>query len=257
MSKRDFARRVGNHSRQANCELGCRWGASDEPMTDSRAGDAKRDLGAAMIGKLLPELSTCLSLLLLATNPGGWLTPDPQLIYIALIAEGASLMFFCTLVDIATRVQRRPPWWVVVLIVGGVLLMYPDLIQVLGIAFEAGIWIFLPLVWSLIERIRELWTLPGAANEEKIRRRTLTFDRLWVGICIAGVAIPCAIGVAMLSEEGVGALARPFVPLGIGFAFYGVAAFNAWRVHQPAFAKRPSSLVPWLDRGDGTYLARL
>jgi hypothetical protein len=43
----------------------------------------------------------------------------------------------------------------------------------------------------------------------------------------------------------------------VALVFYGIAAFNAWRVHQPAFAKRPTSLVPWLDRGDGTNLSPL
>jgi hypothetical protein len=210
-----------------------------------------------MFGKLLPEVSACASLLLLALDPGGLLSPNPQAIYLALAAEGASLMFFCTLVDIASRVSRRPPWWLAILVGGGVLLMYPDLIDVLRAAFEAGLWIFVPLAWSLLERVRELWTLPRASKDEKIRRRTLTFDRLWAGVCIAGIAIPCAIGVALLSEDGLGTLAHPLVPLCVGLAFYAIAAFNAWRVHRPAFAKRPSSLVPWLDRGDGTYLAPL
>jgi hypothetical protein len=210
-----------------------------------------------MLGKLLPEISACISLLLLALDPGGLLSPNPQAIMLALAAEGASLMFFCTLVDIASRVSKRPPWWLLILVVGGVLLMSPDLIDVLKVAFDAGLWIFIPLAWSLLERIRELWTLPGASKDEKIRRRTLTFDRLWVGICIAGFAITCAIGVALLSEDGLGALARPLLPLGVGLAFYAIAAFNAWRVHQASFTKRPTSLVPWLDRGDGTYLSPL
>jgi len=47
------------------------------------------------------------------------------------------------------------------------------------------------------------------------------------------------------------------VPLSVGLAFYGIAAFNAWRVHQTAFAQRPTSLVPSLDRGDGSYLSPL
>jgi hypothetical protein len=98
-------------------------------------------------------------LLLLVGNLGGSLAPNPATIYAALAAEGASLMFFCTLVDIASRVQRRPPWWLAILIVGGVLLLYPDLITVLKAAFEEGLWVFLPLAWSLGERIRELWTL--------------------------------------------------------------------------------------------------
>jgi hypothetical protein len=219
--------------------------------------DAARDLDAAMWGKLLPELSMCLAVILLAVAPTSWLTPQPEAIYVALVAEGASLMFFCTLVDIATRVRKRPPWWVIVLIVGGVFLMYPEMIDMLVMVFEFGLWIFLPLAWSLFERIRELWSLPGAPDAEKIRRRTLTFDRLWVGIVIVGATVLVAIGLVLASEEGMGVLAEPVLPIIVALAFYGVAAFNAWRVHQPAFTRKPTSLVPWLDRGDGTYLSPL
>ncbi len=219
--------------------------------------DAARDLDAAMWGKLLPELSMCLAVILLAIAPRSWLTPQPEAIYVALVAEGASLMFFCTLVDIASRVKKRPPWWAIVLIVGGVFLMYPEMIEMLVMVFEFGIWIFLPLAWSLFERIRELWSLPGAPDAEKVRRRTLTFDRLWVGLHIMGASAVLAVVLVLASEEGMGALANPILPIGVALLFYGVAAFNAWRVHQPAFARKPTSLVPWLDRGEGTHLSPL
>ena len=218
---------------------------------------AKRDLDSAMLGKLMPELSMCLAMILLAVAPASWLSPQPEAIYLALVAEGASLMFFCTLVDIASRVRKRPPWWAIVLIVGFVFLMYPEMINMLVMAFEFGVWLFLPLAWSLLERIRELWSLPGAPDAEKIRRRTLTFDRLWVAIVIVGASVIVAIPLVLASDEGVGVLAHPILPIGVALAFYGVAAFNAWRVHQPAFARKPTSLVPWLDRGDGTYLSPL
>ncbi len=219
--------------------------------------DAKRDMSSAMLAKLMPELSMLLSIVLLVINPFGPLTPHPAIIGFALAVEGVSLMFFCTLVDIASRVQMRPPWWVGVLIVGGVLLMYPDLITVLKAAFVEGMWVFLPLLWSLVERIRELWTLPGASKQEKIRRRTLTFDRLWVGFTLVLAATACAIVVVFLHEDGLVALLNPIMPVTVALVYYALAAVNAWRVHQPAFTKRPTSLVPWLDRGDGTNLSPL
>lgn len=199
----------------------------------------------------------CVSLLLML-GTHGWLPRlDPTLIWIALVAEGASLMFFCTLVDIATRVRKRPPWWLAILLVGAVLLVYPELIHVLRLAWSEGLWVFLPLAWSLVERVRELWTLPLAADDEKIRRRTLTFDRLWTGFVLGMIAAVCCLGLAWLSEEGSLVLHRPIVPVSIGLLFYGIAAFNVWRVYQSAFAKRPSSLLPWLDRGEGTHLSPL
>ena len=66
-----------------------------------------------------------------------------------------------------------------------------------------------------------------------------------------------AIGAVLLSEDGIGVLAYHTVPVIVALAFYGIAAGNAWRVHQPAFDKWPTSLVPWLDRGEGTYLSPL
>ncbi len=218
--------------------------------------ETEQQLTGAMLGKVLPELSMFLAVVLLLINPDGLLTPHPMAITVAVAAEGVTLMFFCTLVDIASRVQRRPPWWVVILIVGGLLLMYPEVINVLRMAFEEGLWVFLPLAWSFFERLRELWTLPGVSKAEKIRRRTLTFDRLWVGLVIGVVAVAVVIGVAMLSEGGFEAVLGPAISVTV-LVFYGIAAGNAWRVHQPAFAQRPTSLVPWLDRGEGKYLSPL
>jgi hypothetical protein len=67
----------------------------------------------------------------------------------------------------------------------------------------------------------------------------------------------CGLGIALLSEDGAQLLFGPIMPTTIGLAFYGIAAFNAWRVHRPSFAQRPRSLVPWLDKGEGTYLSPL
>ena len=179
-------------------------------------------MSSAMLGKLLPGFR-CVFRCCCVINRGGLLTPDRGDRLRAGSRWGLADVLL-TLVDIASRVQRRPPWWLVILIVAGVLLMYPDVINVLRMAFDAGMWVFLPLAWSLFERIRELWTLPGASKEEKIRRRTLTFDRLWVGILIIGAAVLWTIGAVLLSEEGIGALAQPIVPVTVALAFYGIAA---------------------------------
>jgi hypothetical protein len=70
---------------------------------------------------------------------------------------------------------------------------------------------------------------------------------------VAGVAIVGGLAIAWSSEAGVAALAHPFLPVSVGLVFYATAACNAWRVHQPGFAQRPTSLVPWLDRGDSQF----
>ncbi len=208
-----------------------------------------------MLGKLLPELSMCLAVLWLAFDPGEPMALELPAIPLLLMAEGAMLMFFCGLVELASRVKKRPPWWVAAIVVGGLMVMYPGVLGVLAMAFAAGMWAFLPLAWSMFERIRELWTLPGAAKEEKIRRRTLTFDRLWVGFVMGCMVALYAIGQALLRDQGTEALREPMLHAIGALVFYGIAAYNAWRVHQAAFAMHPTSLVPWLDRGDGTNLS--
>ena len=50
-----------------------------------------------------------------------------------------------------------------------------------------------------------------------------------------------------------GDMAQNVVPW-LMLVFYGVSAFNAWRVHQPGFERRPRSLCPWIDGGQASYL---
>ncbi len=208
----------------------------------------------AMLGKLLPELSVLLLVAWMVFAPERYGRPNPESFMFAVMADGATLMFSATLVDVASRLRAQPPWWMGLLIGIGILILYPESITLLREAWALGLWIFAPFAWSILERLRELWTLPGAATIEKIRRRTLTFDRLYSALIVGGAA---TIGALLLAIHNDGSFpshlfqtAAPWVVM----VFYAVAALNVWRVHTRAFAARPRSLWPWIDQGQISYL---
>ncbi len=97
---------------------------------------------------------------------------------IAAFADGATLMASSTLIDVASRLQKAPSWWVAPLVVVGLFMFFPETWQMLQIIWNLGAWVMLPFTWSIVERVRQIWTLPAASRPEKIRRRTLTVDRL-------------------------------------------------------------------------------
>ena len=112
----------------------------------------------------------------------------------------------------------------------------------------------LGFVWSLLERIFELWTLPAASILEKLRRRTLSFDRLYTGLVVGGIGVAALVGNDLLYDGNIAMRSYRGAP-SLALLFYGVATFNAWRVHRPAFALRPRSSRPWIDGGQATDLS--
>lgn len=212
------------------------------------------DAPGSMLSKLLPELAVVATVAMFLFAPNYAYRLDPEALGFAALSEGATLMLSATLIDVASRLRYAPPWWLGILIGAGILLMYPNALAMIQTAWVMGMWIFLPFAWSLIERIRALWTLPTASTIEKIRRRTLTFDRLYTalilgGICVAGMIINALQNDGSM-EIGLGERALPWLMI----VFYTVAVLNVWRVHRSAFAKRPRSLWPWIDQGEATYL---
>jgi hypothetical protein len=143
------------------------------------------------------------------------------------------------------------PGWLLLIVTLGVLLLYPDTFLLIAAAWTLGLWVFLPFAWSFIERLRELQTLPSASVLEKLRRRSLVFDRMYTGLILAVIVFAWFLISAMLNrDQDFSERALPYILL----AFYSVAAFNVWRVHQPKFAKRPRSLWPWIDGDQVDYL---
>lgn len=207
---------------------------------------------SALWSKLLPELSMLLGVLFvlcLRADIGldyAWVV-GPDALAFAAMADAAMLMASGTLIDIASRLQKAPPWWVAPLLPVGLFFAYPESWQMLQMAWQQGYAVLLPFAWSIVERIGEIWTLPKACDLEKIRRRTLVFDRLYVALLLAALWIAAAaiaffaFGVEFFEMFGFNGLPWAMA------AFYAVNVANVIRVHRPAFARRPRSLVPWID----------
>lgn len=178
---------------------------------------------AAMIEFLPPER--------LAALPPALFQHQIELIF-ALVVEGGFLMMQGTLVDIATRLKKRPPVWLGILIIVVVVIFSGQALDVLRIAWQRGALVFVPLLLSLAERGTMLWQMPLRSRIEKIAARALISNRI-----VTALALLAMVTVAMLT--GVNAA---WAPLSAGAIYFAVAAFDDWRVRGKRFAETPRVL---------------
>lgn len=220
-------------------------------MMDSNASDHGVD-GAAL-AKLLPELATLavVAALTLDVVPPWLGVPAEDTVTWLVAVEAVMLMLMFSLVDVATRLRRPPPWWLGIAIAVGLLAVQPNMIGMLVAGWQLGLWVFLPLLWSLLERFRELWTLPNVGLVEKYRRRALSNGRVATAVIVGGLFITLLLGNAvLLDDEFDPELVIHAYGLLLLALFYLISAYDAWRVHRPAFAQKPRSLWPFLDIGE-------
>lgn len=149
-----------------------------------------------------------------------------------LIVEGGFLMAQATLVDIATRLRKRPPVWLAALILAGVVLFSEGSFGVVKIAWSGGSLVFVPFLISLAERGTILWRMPSRTTIEKIAARALIANRI-----VTGLGIAALVTVLTLTDTG-----GPMVPFMAGALYFAVAAYDDWRVRGRSFAKRPRVL---------------
>lgn len=201
----------------------------------------------SLLPKLLPELYMAGTAVAVALWPHHL---DPRVVeglYLVAMVEVVFCLAQGTLTDVATRLRKRPPWWAVVLIGGGVALMYPETLQFARAAFAAGWPVFVPFLWSVLERLYELWTMPGASRLEKLRRRALVSGRMSLVLVVAGAALATAgVTYALDPAEGGFAMLQTSAPWWLAAAF-ATAAFDVVRVHRPAFERRPRALLGRFD----------
>ncbi|MCC5866014.1 MAG: hypothetical protein JJU31_12905 [Wenzhouxiangella sp.] len=206
-----------------------------------------------LLPKVLPEFSTLLVLvaLWLGAMPAWIDVPVEDAVIWLTAIEAGTLMIMVTLVDIASRLKKPPPWWLGTLMIGGLLLLYPDLIGLGLAAWQLGSWVFLPLLWSLAERFRELWTLPGADRMEKIRRRALSWGRVGSAIVVAAVGVLILLGHGIVQDSETfdpDALLQRFA-LPLLALYFLINSYDSWRVYRPGFMNKPGSLWPFFDDG--------
>lgn len=204
------------------------------------------------VARMLPEWVALAAALAFASGllPDALAGSTQHLLHWVVASEAVTLMFLCTLVDVASRLRRPPPWWLGVAGCIGLLVLYPQVPMLVFAALQEGLWLALPFAWSLAERLRELWTLPGSPRIEKLRRRALTFGRLFSGLVVAGTFVLASLlEYVTIAPDGVsGGLVEGLAPWFLA-AFFALAAYDGWRVHRPAFAARPRNLWPWIDGG--------
>jgi hypothetical protein len=166
---------------------------------------------------------------------------DRDDLFFILMVEAGFLLAQGTLVDIATRLEKRPPVWAIPIIVAGVFVLSNESRDVLRIAWERGSIVFVPLVISLLERGYLLWQMPRRSPLEKIAARALISNRIATGVGLFGVMTAVMlIGVAVPAVAA--ATADSWHVLVAGAIYYGVAACDDWRVRGRRFAERPTVL---------------
>ena len=159
-----------------------------------------------------------------------------------LFVEGGFLMAQGTLVDIATRLRKRPPIWVAALIVIGVMIFSQYTWDVIRVAWQRGSIVFLPLLVSIAERGTVLWRMPDRPQIEKIAARALIANRILTGIVLLGlVTAAMLISAAFPQLYDFSAHSAKFI-LFAGALYFAIAAFDDWRVRGARFAEKPRVL---------------
>ncbi len=193
----------------------------------------------------LPLPDAVMALALAAAAWVDFFFPLQDDLFFALIVEGGFLMAQGTLVDIATRLRKRPPIWAAALIVIGVMLFSQYTLDVIKMAWQQGSVIFVPLLISIAERGTVLWRMPDRPRIEKIAARALIANRIATGLWLCGLVTAAMIASAVFPNLYDYTTARALPPLMAGALYFAIAAFDNWRVRGPRFAARPRVLFGW------------
>jgi hypothetical protein len=207
-----------------------------------------------LLVQLVPELWLASLALAVALVPERVSMDLSQSLMLVPIGE----LFFCmaqgTLTDVATRLRKRPPLWTIPLILVALGVAYPDTVYFLRMTWGAGWPVFLPWLWSVVERGRELWTMPVASRLDKLRRRALVSGRMTLVLVGGAVGVAALIGGYLADPSGdPGWAVERLAPWGLAAAFL-VLAWDVVRVHRPAFARRPRAVLPFIDPLHVRYL---
>jgi hypothetical protein len=184
-----------------------------------------------------------------------WILASRHEFMTVLFVEGAFLMMQGSLVDIATRLRKRPPIWLGVLIIAGVALFSGDSMRMIIIAWQQGMAVFLPLLLSLAERGAMLWRMPDRSVVEKLAARALIANRITTGLALGG-AMTLLLIMGPITGRYEFANLGQWPLLGAGAIYFAIAAYDDWRVRGRRFAEKPAVLFRY-DPIGMTYLERL
>jgi len=165
-----------------------------------------------------------------------------------LAGELFTFFFVVTLVEVASRRRTPPTFWGGLLTTAALLAFFPTVLMLAKWSWYGGVWMFLAFLWSMGERLRQLWTLPRAGRLEKLRTRALAFDRFQTGISGYFLMFLVLLGSLMLSDDPdfPYQVAEVVIPIFLAF-FFAITCIDEIRVHGEGFARSPRRL--WAKPG--------
>ncbi|HSS78817.1 MAG TPA: hypothetical protein VLV54_19010 [Thermoanaerobaculia bacterium] len=167
-----------------------------------------------------------------------WMTP-------VLAGELFTLFFVVALVDIASSQRQPPTLWGGLLIIAVLLFVCPTVLMLAKWSWHGGVWMFLPFLWSMSERLRQIWTLPRASLLEKIRTRALAFDRFQtgsVGYVVMFLVLFASFVVSEVRDDHFPNLAADLAIPSFLALFFAINCIDEIRVHGEGFARSPGLL---------------
>ena len=170
-----------------------------------------------------------------------------------LAGELFTFFFIVALVEVASRRREPPTFWVGLLTIGALLVFCPTVSMLVKWSWYGGVWMFVPFVWSMGERFRQLWTLPRASRLEKLRARALAFDRFQTGLSGYFLMFLFLIASLMVNDDpDFPYRAAEVVIPGFLALFFAIACIDEIRVHGEGFARSPRRLWAMPGRPDPT-----
>jgi hypothetical protein len=177
-----------------------------------------------------------------------WLGNLRQELFLVIMLEGGFLLAQATLVDIASRLKKRPPVWAILPILAAVVVLAPGFgLDMIRMAWAQGSAVFVPMMLSLAERGTVLWRLPSRSAIEKIAARALIANRITTGLAVLGMVTIVMVASVVLKRDG--AIGQDSASLIAAAIYFGVAAYDDARVRTRRFAERPTVLFRWDTMG--------
>jgi hypothetical protein len=217
---------------------------------------AGQDPALRLAPRLLPDaLSLIASLMIFwqALSTGD--LDDRSMSWVSSVLAGELFTFFfvVALVEVASSQRRPPTLWVGLVTIAALLVFCPTVLMLAKWSWHAGVWVFLPFVWSMGERLRQLWTLPRASRLEKLRTRALAWDRYYTGFWGYIVMFLVLVASLMVSDDPDFPYRAAVVVLpGFLALFFAISCIDEIRVHSDGFARSPRRLWAKPGRPDTT-----
>lgn len=218
------------------------------PMTDLYFGRLRSRLSpdAARVTHALPDAILAMLFVLAATAEvfpnvvSQSILESRNQLYFAMYAEACFLVLQLALVDMATRIDKPLPTDLIIVIVIALTLFLGLPLEVLRAAWAMGIYVFVSMLLSFIERGAILRHMPERPRIEKIAARALISNRIVTALTLLGSFVAAVIIVVALTPREWPDESWP--QLAAGAVYFAIAAFDDWRVRGRRFAEHPRTL---------------